>query len=113
VQGGKLRMLGISSARRLVGPLAQVPTLKEQGVDVVLANWQGVFGPPKLAPAQVAYWDSVFGRLVKTDEWRRDQDQNLWESDYFASAEYARFLKTDFEQARAVFSELGLARKDF
>ena len=113
VQGGKLRMLGISSARRLVGPLAQVPTLKEQGVDVVLANWQGVFGPPKLAPAQVAYWDSVFGRLVKTDEWRRDQDQNLWESDYLASAEYARFLKTDFEQARAVFSELGLARKDF
>jgi putative tricarboxylic transport membrane protein len=113
VQAGKLRMLGISSARRLAGPLAQVPTLKEQGVDVVLANWQGVFGPPKLAPAQVAYWDSVFGRLVKTDEWRRDQDQNLWESDYLASADYARFLKTDYEQAKAVFIELGLARKDF
>jgi putative tricarboxylic transport membrane protein len=113
VQGGKLRMLGISSARRLAGPLAQVPTLKEQGVDVVLANWQGVFGPPKLAPAQIAHWDSVFGRLVKTDEWRRDQEQNLWESDYLASADYARFLKTDYDQAKAVFIELGLARKDF
>ena len=112
VQGGKLRMLGISSARRLAGPLAQVPTLKEQGVDVVLANWQGVFGPPKLTPAQIAYWDSVFGRIVKTDEWRRDQEQNLWESDYLASADYARFLKADYEQARAIFIELGLARKD-
>ncbi len=113
VQGGKLRMLGISSARRLAGPLAQVPTLKEQGVDVVLANWQGVFGPPKLAPAQIAHWDGVFGRLVKTDEWRHDQEQNLWESDYLASADYARFLKTDYDQAKAVFIELGLARKDF
>ncbi len=113
VQGGKLRMLGISSARRLAGAFAQVPTLKEQGVDVVLANWQGVFGSPKLAPAQIAYWDGVFGRLVKTDEWRRDQEQNLWESDYLAAADYARFLKTDYEQARAVFVELGLARKDF
>jgi putative tricarboxylic transport membrane protein len=112
VQGSKLRMLGISSARRLAGPLAQVPTLKEQGVDVVLANWQGVFGPSKLTPAQIAYWDSVFGRIVKTDEWRRDQEQNLWESDYLASADYARFLKTDYEQAKAVFIELGLARKD-
>jgi putative tricarboxylic transport membrane protein len=112
VQGGKLRMLGISSARRLAGPLAQVPTLKEQGVDVVLANWQGVFGPPKLTTAQIAYWDSVFGRIVKTDEWRRDQEQNLWESDYLASADYARFLKADYEQARAIFIELGLARKD-
>ncbi len=113
VQSGKLRLLGISSAHRLGGVLAQVPTLKEQGIDVALANWQGVFGPPKLAPAQVAYWDSFFARLVKTDEWRRDQEQNLWESEYLNAAEYARFLKTDYEQAKAVFIDLGLARKDF
>ena len=113
VQAGKLRLLGVSSARRLGGALAQVPTLKEQGIDAVLANWQGVFGPPKLAPQQIAFWDGVFARIVKTDEWRRDQEQNLWESDYLSSAEYARFLKTDYEQAKAIFIELGLARKEF
>ena len=112
VQGGKLRIIGISSARRLGGALAQVPTLKEQGIDAVLANWQGVFGPPKLAPPQIAYWDGVFARLVRTDEWRRDQEQNLWESDYLNAADYARFLKTDYAQAKAIFIELGLARKD-
>lgn len=112
VQSGKLRMLGISAPRRLGGALAQTPTLKEQGVDVVLANWQGVFGPPKLAAAPVAFWDNFFARLVKTEEWRRDQEQNLWESEYLNSADYTRFLKTDFEQAKAVFIELGLARKD-
>ena len=113
VQAGKMRLLGISSPRRLGGALANVPTLKEQGVDAVLANWQGVFGAPKLAPPQIAYWDNVFGRLVKTDEWRRDQEQNLWESDYLNAADYARFLKTDYEQAKTIFIELGLARKEF
>jgi tripartite-type tricarboxylate transporter receptor subunit TctC len=54
----------------------------------------------------------VFARLVKTDEWRRDQEQNLWESEYLNAAEYARFLKTDFDQARTIFTELGLARKE-
>ena len=112
VQSGKLRLIGISSARRLGGVLAQVPTLKEQGVDIVLANWQGAIGPPKLSPAQVAYWDSVFSRLVKTDEWRADQEQNFWETDYLRAAEYARFLKTDYDKAKAIFIELGLARKD-
>jgi putative tricarboxylic transport membrane protein len=112
VQAGKLRLIGMSSARRLGGALAQVPTLKEQGIDAVLANWQGVFGPPKLAPPQVAYWDGVFTRLVNTDEWKRDQEQNLWESEHLNSAAYARFLKTDYEQAKAIFIELGLARKD-
>lgn len=113
VQSGKLRMLGIAAPHRLGGALAQTPTLKEQNIDVVVANWQGVFGPPKLAAAQIAFWDSFFGRLVKTDEWKRDQDLNLWESEYLTSADYARFLKTDFERAKAVFIELGLARKDF
>ena len=65
-----------------------------------------------MTPAQIAYWDSVFARLVKTDEWRRDQEQNLWESEYLNAAEYARFLKTDFDQARTIFTELGLARKE-
>lgn len=112
VQSGKLRLLGISSARRLGGVLAQVPTLKEQGVDAVLANWQGVIGPPKLTQAQIAYWDGVFSRLVKTDEWRGDQERNFWESDYLGAADYARFLKADYDQAKAIFTELGLARKD-
>ena len=92
--------------------MAAVPTLREQGVDIVIANWQGAVGPAKLAPAQIAYWDGVFARSVKTEEWRRGQEQNLWESDYLGAADYARFLKTDFEQAKAIFIELGLARKD-
>jgi putative tricarboxylic transport membrane protein len=112
VQTGKLRLLGTSSARRLGGALAQVPTWKEQGVDAVLGNWQGVIGPPRLVAAQVAYWDGVFSRLVKTDEWRGDQERNFWESEYLDSAEFARHLKTDFDRAKAIFIELGLARKD-
>ena len=88
-------------------------TVKRLGYGAMQLAGPGVFGPPKLGAAQIAYWDSVFGRLVKTDEWRRDQDQNLWEPEYLNSAEYARFLKTDFEQAKTVFIELGLARKDF
>jgi putative tricarboxylic transport membrane protein len=111
VQSGKLRLIGISSGKRLGGALAPVPTLKEQGIDIVIANWQGAIGPPKLTTAQIAYWDGVFARSVKTDEWRTDQEQNLWESDYLNAAEFSRFLKADYEQARSIFVELGLAKQ--
>ena len=113
VQSGKLRLIGISSPRRIGGDLAQVPTLKEQGIDAVLANWQGVIGPPKLNAAHIAFWDGVFSRLVKTEEWRADQEKNFWESEYLNAQDYARFLKTDYDQAKTIFTELGLARKDF
>ena len=61
VQGGKLRLIGISSARRLEGALAQVPTLKEQGVDAVLANWQGGIRPAETLAAA----DCVLGRRIR------------------------------------------------
>ena len=79
-------------------------------VDLAIANWQGAIGPPKLNAAQIAYWDGVFARTVRTDEWRADQEQNLWESDYLNAAEFSRFLKADYEQAKAVFGELGLVK---
>ncbi len=112
VQAGKLRILGTSSERRLSGALAQVPTWKEQGVDAVLANWQGAVGPPRLTAGQIAYWDRVFGTIVKTDEWRADQERNFWESEYLNAAEFTRQLKSEYEHAKATFIELGLARKE-
>lgn len=43
VKAGKLRALGISADARQPG--IDIPTLKEQGIDVELFNWRGVFAP--------------------------------------------------------------------
>ena len=84
--------------------------LLEQPQDLLFSAAAQVMDDEALA-AQIA--DVDIGTLGQRVTWRRDQDQNLWDSDYLASADYARFLKKDYDQARAVFSELGLARKDF
>ena len=44
IKGGKFRALAISSDKRVAG--IDVPTLREQGVNVDLFNWRGVFGAP-------------------------------------------------------------------
>ena len=110
LRSGAVRVLGISGAQRSAS-LPEVPTLKEQGIDVVQGGWLAVMAPKGLSDAQIAYWDAVFGRSVKTGEWRADQEQNLWESDYLNAAEFSRFLKADYEQARSIFVELGLAKQ--
>src|SRR5262245_58697225 len=50
VKAGKLRVLAVSSGKRLDDIAA--PTLKEEGIDVELANWRGVFAPPGVNDAQ-------------------------------------------------------------
>src|SRR4051812_15293517 len=71
---GKMRVLGVTAPQRLPGALANVPTWKEQGIDVHITNWRLLAGPKGLTPGQIAYWDGVVARLVKTDEWKKDLD---------------------------------------
>ena len=111
VQGGKLRMLAISSPRRLKGDAAGVPTWRDLGLDAVSSNWRGVVGPKGLSPAQIAYWDATFSALVKTPEWLQTLQKNQWEHEYLGSASTFKFMQEENKQLEALLTELGDAKK--
>ena len=50
INSGKMRAVGVTSASRLKG--VAVPTLKEQGINVEIGNWRGVYGAPGITPDQ-------------------------------------------------------------
>src|SRR5262245_4034994 len=52
----KVRLIGAIAGQRLP-QLPNLPTLREQGYDVVASTWFAVFGPKGLTPPQVAYWE--------------------------------------------------------
>ena len=65
IQAGKLRMLGIAAPERLPGELAQYPTVREQGLDVVTANSYTVLVPNGLTPDQIAFWTQALDKVLK------------------------------------------------
>ena len=72
VEQGTARVLAIAAPKRQPGPLAQVATFKEQGLDFPLStNWRGIFGAPGLAPPQVAFWEDAFAKMVATEDWKQ------------------------------------------
>ncbi len=50
IKAGKLKALAVTGDKR-VSALPDVPTLKEQGVDVAVTGWHGLFAPPKTPDA--------------------------------------------------------------
>ena len=58
VQAGRLRVLAVASGERLSGPLAQAPTWREQGVDVVFSSWRALIGARGISAAEIAYWEA-------------------------------------------------------
>ena len=111
LKAGKVRILGIASPKRLHGMLATVPTLSEQGVKVVFSNWRGIVGPKGLSPAQIAYWEGVFAKLIQIDEFKKDVERRFWVSNYRDSAGMAGFLKAQHEVLTGLLRDLGMAKR--
>ena len=108
-QSGKLRVIAVSSPRRLQG-FADVPTWKEQGINYEYASWRGVMGPRGLSAVQTAYWEDVFGKLTRTDEWRQDVEKNLWEVTYKNTRDTVREMADNNEQLKRILVELEMVK---
>ena len=68
ITSGKLRALGITSDKRLPG--INIPTLKEQGINVEFINWRGLMAAPGISEAQRQELVTIVAQMVKTDQWK-------------------------------------------
>ena len=76
VKAGNLRALGISAVDRVPG--VDMPTLREQGVDVTFSNWRGVAAPPKLSAEQRKAYLALIDKVVKSPSWKGHLEKNGW-----------------------------------
>ncbi len=110
-QAGRLRILAIAAPQRIgSAALANVPTLREQGIDALLSNWRGVLAPKGLSPSQVAYWEEVFAKMTATDEWKNALEARDWVGNFLRSRETASYLEAEYHAHRTVMADLGLAK---
>ena len=110
LQHGKMRTLVLSAPRRRPGIFANVPTWKEVGVDMTASTWRAVMAPKDLKPAQIAYWDGVFRRLVQTDDWKKEVAENYWENTYLGPADARARLDHEYRETKQILIELGIAK---
>jgi len=110
MQSGRLRVLGVSAPKRLAGALASVPTWGEQEVDAVVANWRPVIGSKGWSPAQVAYWENVFAKLVESDEWRNEIARLGGVSHFMGSGELGTYFDAEYARFKSILTEVGLAK---
>jgi putative tricarboxylic transport membrane protein len=108
IQSGKARGIGIAAPQRQAGVQASLPTLKEQGIDAEFFSWRGFVGPKGLTPAQLAFWDQAFAKMVQGEEWKQDVEQNAWTEDYMTAAGSLKHLDAEYALLKSLLSELGV-----
>jgi putative tricarboxylic transport membrane protein len=108
IKAGKLRAIGVSSPQRLPG--VDVPTFKEQGVDLVITNWRSVVAAPGISEAQKKALADAVDKLVKSAAWKDIVKQKGWDDAYLAGEDFAKFLKEEQARVSAVLRSVGLVK---
>ena len=107
---GLIRPLAIAAPQRLPGALANLPTAKESGLNVIADNWRLVIAPKGLSAPQVAYWDNAFKTLTQSKEWNDDLAAAQMSNSYRNSADTTRYIAEEYGDIKAVLTDLGLAK---
>lgn len=110
VQNGRLRVVAVSADKRLPGSLSNVPTWKEQGVNLVYGGWRSIMGPKGISAAQVAFWEGALRKASQSEEWKTELVRNYWSDDFVTSAQFRKDLDKDYADMKAVLTDLGLAK---
>jgi putative tricarboxylic transport membrane protein len=108
IKAGKLRAIGVSSAQRRPG--IDVPTFKEQDVDLVIANWRSVVAPPGITDVQKKALEDAVEKMVKSDAWKEALKQKGWDDAYLPGAAFAKFLKEEQVRVDKVLRSVGLVK---
>ena len=102
-----LRPLAVFSEKRYDAGtgLENIPTAKEQGVDVVFVQFRGLMAPGKITDQQLAYWAKVSEDWTKTQDYQDYIKNNSLQPAFRTGSEFADLLKSQSETFKETFSD--------
>lgn len=92
LESGDLVPIVSFAPETLEAPFDSVPIAVDEGYDVALANWRGVYGPAGMPEEAVSYWEGVLGELVETASWQDTVESNQWTPLFQTGEEMATYI---------------------
>jgi putative tricarboxylic transport membrane protein len=108
IKAGKMRALGVSSEQRLGG--VNIPTLKEQGLNVEIYNWRAVFGAPGISDAQRQGLIKLITDATRSAAWQETLKRMDWTDTLLTGDQFKTFLEADQKRVAAILKEIGLKK---
>jgi len=106
ITSGKMRAIAVTSEARLKG--IEIPTMKEQGYNVVLGNWRGVYGASGLTADQRKALTDMIVTATKHKSWNEAVERNGWTPALLTGPAFDKFVDDEFATLRAIMVKSGM-----
>ena len=106
IETGKMRPIAVTSAKRLKG--INIPTMIEQGYNIDIGNWRGVYAPAGLTAAQRKALTDMVLKATKSKSWAESLEKNNWTPAWMPNPEFDDFVDREFASLRATMVKAGM-----
>jgi tripartite-type tricarboxylate transporter receptor subunit TctC len=114
-RGGKLRPLCVFDQKpmpyksKVTDKMswADIPTCKEQGLDVDYLMLRGIFMPGGVKPDQVQYYVEVLKKVQQAPEWKQLMEQGAFNTTSLEGKEYADWVAKEEQRHVALMKAAG------
>lgn len=104
---GRLRILGSASEQRVS---AEIPTLREAGLDVLLQNWRGVFTAQGLEPEHLQWWANLVDRVRASGLWQELRTRNHWQDAYLTGEQFRQTIAREDATYSRMLRQIGIGQ---
>lgn len=110
IRSGQLKMLGVMTDARLTGEYANVPTLKESGINVSVGTWRGLGVPKKTPDSVVEYLRDVSGKIVADRKFKEGMVHANLAVSYQNGPEFATFMAQQSDYFKGLISTVDIKK---
>ncbi|GAA5041760.1 putative tricarboxylic transport membrane protein [Thermocatellispora tengchongensis] len=106
VKSGKVRAIGVTAPERV--DAVDAPTLREGGLDVVVANWRGFVAPEGISEADRKALTDLVTKMHASRPWQDAIKKNGWVDSFQTGPAFADYLAAEQARVKAIIAEMGL-----
>ena len=107
IKAGDVRALAVLSDERIAG-FDDIPTAKEQGVDITAMNWRGIYVPKGISDEDYNKWVDWLKQVGASEQWQQAMAENgLAPYDIFG-ADFETFVAENVAEIQGIAKEIGL-----
>lgn len=110
VKGGKVRSLGVFAEKRLAG-WPDLPTMKEQGINVTYVQNRGIVAPGNLPPDARKVIEEAMLKYFKGDTFKKYVKDNFLSEGWMDGETFGKWLDSENTRYSDILKEMGLIKK--
>jgi tripartite-type tricarboxylate transporter receptor subunit TctC len=107
LDAGRLRLLAVVGEERLA-LYPDMPTAREQGVDLAVRKFRGLAGPKGTPPDVIAEWEAAVPKLLEDPAYRKLYTENSLLPGFIPHAEYVKFMESFGKETEAFLKDAGV-----